>query len=54
MPVRTMPGATGVDPHLYFTTGGVSNGPTEPVNLLVKRIKRALLVVPGLHATGAG
>lgn len=25
----------------YFTTGGVSNGPTEAVNLLVKRIKRA-------------
>jgi len=24
----------------YFTTGGVSNGPTEAVNLLVKRIKR--------------
>ena len=25
----------------YFATGGVSNGPTEAVNLLVKRIKRA-------------
>jgi hypothetical protein len=25
----------------YFRTGGVSNGPTEAVNLLVKRIKRA-------------
>jgi len=25
----------------YFSTGGVSNGPTEAVNLLVKRIKRA-------------
>lgn len=24
----------------YFTTGGVSNGPTEAVNLLIKRIKR--------------
>ena len=24
----------------YVTTGGVSNGPTEAVNLLVKRIKR--------------
>ena len=24
----------------YFTTGGVSNGPTEAINLLIKRIKR--------------
>ncbi len=24
----------------YFTTGGASNGPTEAVNLLIKRIKR--------------
>jgi transposase len=24
----------------YFTTGRISNGPTEAVNLLVKRIKR--------------
>jgi len=24
----------------YFTTGRVSNGPTEAVNLLIKRIKR--------------
>ena len=24
----------------YFTTGGVSNGPTEAVTLLIKRIKR--------------
>lgn len=24
----------------YFTTGGVSNGPTEAVNLLIKRIRR--------------
>jgi Transposase len=26
---------------VYFSTGGVSNGPTAAVNLLVKRIKRA-------------
>jgi transposase len=25
----------------YFITGGVSNGPTEAINLLIKRIKRA-------------
>ena len=25
----------------YFTTGGASNGPTEAVNLLIKKIKRA-------------
>ncbi len=24
----------------YFTTGGISNGPTEAINLLIKRIKR--------------
>lgn len=24
----------------YFTTGGVSNGPTEAINLLIKKIKR--------------
>jgi transposase len=24
----------------YFTTDGVSNGPTEAINLLIKRIKR--------------
>ena len=24
----------------YFNTAGVSNGPTEAVNLLIKRIKR--------------
>lgn len=24
----------------YFTTAGASNGPTEAVNLLIKRIKR--------------
>jgi len=24
----------------YFTTGGVSNGPTEAINLLIKRVKR--------------
>ena len=24
----------------YFTTGGVSNGPTEAMNLLIKKIKR--------------
>ena len=31
----------------YFTTGGASNGPTEAVNLLIKRIKR-------LYATKRG
>jgi transposase len=25
----------------YFTTGGISNGPTEAINLLIKKIKRA-------------
>ena len=25
----------------YFTTGGISNGPTEAMNLLIKKIKRA-------------
>jgi transposase len=24
----------------YFTTGGISNGPTEAINLLIKKIKR--------------
>ena len=24
----------------YFTTGGISNGPTEAINLLIKRVKR--------------
>ena len=24
----------------YFTTGGASNGPTEGLNLLIKKIKR--------------
>jgi transposase len=24
----------------YFDTGGISNGPTEAVNLLIKKIKR--------------
>ncbi len=24
----------------YFTTGGISNGPTEAMNLLIKKIKR--------------
>jgi hypothetical protein len=25
----------------YFDTGGVSNGPAEAINLLIKKIKRA-------------
>jgi len=25
----------------YFSTGGISNGPTEAMNLLIKKIKRA-------------
>ena len=24
----------------YFDTGGISNGPTEAINLLIKKIKR--------------
>jgi len=33
----------------YFTTGGASNGPTEAVNLLIKRIKRVSASVPQLR-----
>ena len=30
----------------FHTTGGLSNGPTEGINLLIKKIKRALRVGP--------
>jgi Transposase len=41
-PPPRWPGSAWEDQLLaYFSTGGVSNGPTEAVNVLVKRIKRA-------------
>jgi len=32
----------------YFTTAGASNGPTEAVNLLIKRIKRVSVNRPSV------
>ena len=49
MRVLLRPGTAPAGPHprrwrdellAYFTTGGVSNGLTEAINLLIKRIKR--------------
>jgi len=35
----------------YFTTGGVSNGPTEALNLLIKKVKRVSGMDSGTSTT---
>jgi len=37
----------------YFTTGGVSNGPTEGMNLLIKKIKRVSVNRPSVSGLAA-
>jgi len=37
----------------YFTTGGVSNGPTEAINLLIKRICECVVGAPGWALSGS-